>query len=342
MNEYLGVLSQEDPAFRFLSRKVIGEVLGFESNHHAFHAFDLHGQRTAIRYVDEITGVDVVLKYHGRKRLSGSRVGSSAERAERARGEFWKLIEARTLGLNSGPHLVPRPLAVSDEADYALAKEYILGEPAQDAVHRSLRQGGRTFLGLEPVVRAVAWFLKDLHSRSETDFLVDPARSLERLRTAIRSVSNSGIIGSAEQNALAERFGRWRTSDRLSGVQEVLCVGDANFSNFIQTPSGSTGHIDLEAACWGDRALDLGCIAAELKHLFLLHDLGWQSSEPFIRLFYEEYFYRGEAVRSETFDALTDRCRFFMALHELRMSRNGWLTDGHRRALALEAISCLA
>lgn len=329
-----------DPLYHFLSEDVLAEAMGLASRAHLFHITALDGTNAVFRYFDEETRADLVLKFYGRKWVDGTG-GSPQERAHNARTEFRNLIEIRTLGFNGGPHLVPRPYGVSDTAELALAKDHVFGVTAQDLIHHALRSGETGLWSLGGLVGEVAWFLKDLHTRSRGVQPVQGSSAVNELDAALEDLSRLHILDPSEGASLGAIRDAWDQSGTLSRGRQVFCVRDANFSNFVRTPAGALANIDVEAAGWGDYAYDLGCVAAELKHLFLLHGRGRGASEEFIRRLYTAYFSDG-FMMSEPFEAMTERGRFFMGLFELRMARNGWLDWDYRTGLIREAIACLA
>ena len=88
-----------------------------------------------------------------------------------------------------------------------------------------------------------------------------------------------------------------------------------------------------------DRCWDLGFIAAELKHHFIWRmDDKW-AAEPFIGHFLWQY--ATNCKDSQFFYTLTRKIPLYMALGLLRIARNSWLDDQHRRNLISEAELCL-
>jgi hypothetical protein len=84
-----------------------------------------------------------------------------------------------------------------------------------------------------------------------------------------------------------------------------------------------------------DRVFDLGRIAGELKHAFL--QAGDRSAaEPFIGHFLWEYSCHFPD-RQSAFRSICSRVPFQMALTLLRIARNDWVSQDHRRRLIEEA-----
>jgi aminoglycoside phosphotransferase (APT) family kinase protein len=121
--------------------------------------------------------------------------------------------------------------------------------------------------------------------------------------------------------------------------RQVLIHGDATPTNFL-FPDGGAVALDLERLRAGDRLWDLSWVAGELKHAW-----GWRAgdflgAEGPIRHFFQAYL---EALGADS--ALTRRLLglnpFYMALAELRIARNAYLSWDYRRALLDEALRCL-
>ena len=91
---------------------------------------------------------------------------------------------------------------------------------------------------------------------------------------------------------------------------------------------------------FSDRAIDLGCIAAELKHLFYLLCGDQLASEQYIQHFYNSYADH-LSIGGDKFAILTERSRFFMGCFELRIGRNAGLDVEYRGRLIEEAEICL-
>jgi hypothetical protein len=99
--------------------------------------------------------------------------------------------------------------------------------------------------------------------------------------------------------------------------------------------------LDLERLRVADRLWDLSWVAGELKHA-----CGWRSRNPGaaegpIGFFLRAYLHTlpGEPALARRVYGLNP---FYMALAELRIARNGYLSPEHRRELVAEARRCLA
>jgi len=120
----------------------------------------------------------------------------------------------------------------------------------------------------------------------------------------------------------------------------VLVHGDATPTNFIFHPEYGITAIDLERMQSSDRVYDIGILSAELKHHFAWRIFEADAAEPFIRHFLKSYCERFLDPES-VFDSVACRNRFYMALGELRIARNDWLSWEHRKWVVDEAHRCL-
>jgi aminoglycoside phosphotransferase (APT) family kinase protein len=120
----------------------------------------------------------------------------------------------------------------------------------------------------------------------------------------------------------------------------VLIHGDATPTNFL-FPNGRAVALDLERLRVGDRLWDLSWVAGELKHAWGWRTTDFSGSEAAIRHFFRMYL-----TAAGLDPALTRRLfslnPFYMALAELRIARNLYLTRDYRRELVAEARRCLA
>jgi hypothetical protein len=179
-----------------------------------------------------------------------------------------------------------------------------------------------------------------LHTRSQEDTPVHQIRGLEYFDKIVDHLAYWKIISYEQRQRFLSLRSRWGAAHILNTGQNVLTHGDPIFPHFLCHGEHGITSIDLERLWPGDRAMDLGCVVAELKHLFYLYSNDLWASEPYIQHFYDAYFsYLPGSV--ENFSTLTSRGQFYMGCYELRISRNDWLDLGYRRALINEAESCL-
>lgn len=340
MGRYLGVLSPEEPLHEFLARDVLRGTLGFEGCAPVFDVYALTDGSTLCRYVDRQTGADVVGKFYGSKWLYGSQNGEPELRASLMWREFHNLERVRALGLDAPPRCVVRPLAASEAHGCILVEEHAPGTLLETYVREAAQsgQGGPLTARLAEVVR----FLADLHERSRKEERLgeslDPGRALHALDRYSGQLAYWKVIGEPERERLVRLGERWTGSGILAAGRQVLVHGDATPVNFIHDGEHRLTAIDLERLWPGDPAEDLGCLAAELKHLFFWYAHEPWGSEPYIRHVYGTY---ASCREGEDFGRLTERGRFHMGCVLLRIARNSWLDLDYRRRLVEIAETCL-
>ena len=115
----------------------------------------------------------------------------------------------------------------------------------------------------------------------------------------------------------------------------MLVHGDATPTNFL-FPDGRAVALDLEKLRVGDRLWDLSWVAGELKHAW-----GWRTSKLGRGRSSHRTFLPGVSGGHAGDPALARRLYslnpFYMALAELRIARNLYLTMDYRRELVAEA-----
>jgi aminoglycoside phosphotransferase (APT) family kinase protein len=118
--------------------------------------------------------------------------------------------------------------------------------------------------------------------------------------------------------------------------QQVWLHGDATPANFLFGGGMDVGAIDLERMKRGDRMFDVGRVAGELQHAFLLGTGDHQRAEPFIGHFLWEY--AGHFPDQNTaFASITERLPYYMALNLLRVARNDYIDREHAGRLVAKA-----
>ena len=336
--QYAGILSDKVSLYHFLANQVMGEVLGYHHYQPIFDVFRLDNSATVFRFADQRTFVNLVGKFYGNKWIHGQQTGDYEFRAECMQREFDNLKKLRALGLDSYPHSVVRPLSVSKAHNYVLVEEFVFGTDFDFYIREAVQWGKRD--ELQRKLTDLAWFLANLHTRSQHEAPVDQTRGLDYFDKIIDHLSYWKTISSDQRQEFLDLRNRWSASNLLNTGHNVLTHGDPIFPHFICNGEHGITSIDLERMWPGDRAMDLGCVVAELKHLFYLYSHDIWASEPYIQHFYESYF-SYLPISAEDFGILTSRGRFYMGCYELRISRNDWLDLDHRRVLINEAESCL-
>lgn len=328
MTDYLGTLSPYDPLAPLLRRAGLEAPI-------AVYRLDHTG--IAFRYESGASGLSLVGKFFGNKAPPTRHPVAPDYASMRMRQEFEALRHLRRLGLDRPPYQVVRPLAHSAAHNALLLQAYVPGQNLLPYIEGAIREGAHH--ALRARLGELARFLAELHERTRHPLQVDPLPALAYLDKLIRQLSGWGHLSPAQQGSLAALRVRWAHTSLLYEAGAVLIHGDATPANFI-FQEGVTA-IDLERLALGDRAADLGCVAAELKHFFLWMAQDEQGSEPFIEHLYESYAQQLGWAPGRL-RALTERARFYMGCTELRISRNGWLAPSYRQQLIEHALGCLA
>jgi aminoglycoside phosphotransferase len=246
-----------------------------------------------------------------------------------------RLLRER-FGMNDGAVKVVAPLGANRGLSAFLITEKAPGQTLDYYILRAIHEQQRQ--ELFDKLRYLAGFFVRLHCVSETKRAVSigPLKwYLERLLDTLTTV----LITPSDRAAL-EKYAAawWDRKEIFTADREVIVHGDATPTNFL-FDNGNITAIDLENMKWADRCLDLGFIAAELKHHFMwrMHD-GW-AAEPFIGHFLWEYaVHYGDTT---FFHTITRKIPLYMAIGLLRIARNGWLDEPYRKGLVAESQRCL-
>jgi hypothetical protein len=98
----------------------------------------------------------------------------------------------------------------------------------------------------------------------------------------------------------------------------------------------NVGAIDLERMKRGDRMFDVGRVAGELQHAFMLGAGDPHRAEPFIGHFLWEYCCHFPD-RDAAFASTTARLPYYMALNLLRVARNSYVGEDYGARLVAKA-----
>ncbi|OGP71945.1 MAG: hypothetical protein A2Y80_06290 [Deltaproteobacteria bacterium RBG_13_58_19] len=251
--------------------------------------------------------------------------------------EYHNYLEAPVLGLNEPGSRIPRLLGHCPEMRLGLLLEAIPGPDLDSLLARAAGPEGPDTL--YPYLARLARLLAFFHRRPLSASPVAPPPALDYLAKLGRQLAGQGLLASGDEQLLEKEGLAWGSLLEHFPDRQVLIHGDATPTNFL-FPDGGAVALDLERLRVGDRLWDLSWVAGELKHAW-----GWRAgdflaAEGPIRHFFQAYL---EAVGADS--ALTRRIfglnPFYMALAELRVARNAYLSWDYRRALLDEALQCL-
>jgi hypothetical protein len=254
----------------------------------------------------------------------------------RAEKEYDNLKLAREkFGMNEGDLRIVAPLGKKRELSALLVIEYGVGNTLDYYIKKAVRKQETNKLLLK--LRYLSRFLVKLHRNSESERHPSadlPHKYLNKLTGSLKAY----LLDDKEVSHIKELSAPWWSRVEAYSDYEVMVHGDATPTNFLFYHEKVTG-IDLEKMKWADRCWDLGFLAAELKHNFLVENKSTWDSEPFIRHLLLEY---AAGFRDlDMFKDTTHRLPLYMALGLLRIARNEWLGDKHRHKLVDEAKLCL-
>jgi Phosphotransferase enzyme family len=318
--KYVGYVAGRDPLHDFLTG-IIRDRMGVHEPRPAYRAFRLSGSNEVYGYKEESSGAKVICKFYG------SRFGW-------ARQEYEGLETLRRYKLVGSPHHVIRPLGLSRDINGLLAVEYYSGEQFSHAIARATRHRDDAHLYWR--LKALAYFLATQHNRTANGATVDfdpDCRYFDRLLGQLR---NADRIGQWDVDELAWLRDLWRERPRMWQDRQVWLHGDATPANFLFGQGLDVAAIDLERMKRGDRMFDVGRVAGELQHAFMSSVGDRHRAEPFIGHFLWEYSCHFPD-RQRTFESITARLPFYMALNLLRIARNGYIDDDYGGRLVGQA-----
>jgi aminoglycoside phosphotransferase len=252
--------------------------------------------------------------------------------------EYDNYRQLPVLGLDNGRRLVPRLLGRCPANSLGLLLEAVPGPDLDHFILNACQHGDQDSLArsLEKLAQLLAVF----HSRPIPASPVSPDSALAYLDKVLGQLQMAGLLTRGDFQALSAERAWWERRFRDFADVPALVHGDATPTNFI-FPDGRAVALDLEKMRCGDRLWDLSWVAGELKHAWGWRTQGFAGAEGTI-----SYFFRAYLTALPLDPALMTRVYslnpFYMALAELRIARNLYLTWDYRRELVREARRCLA
>ncbi|MFP5259449.1 MAG: phosphotransferase [Acidobacteriota bacterium] len=332
MRQYLGHLSAHDPLHGYL-RDVILPQLAASDCEPRWRVYRVSPASDVYLYEDKWTQARMVGKFYACARgLNGSLAPQTAENERR------NLDFARSLGLDAPPDYVVRPLGVNPGLGDLLVIEHVAGEQLDAVIEAAACQdkNDRLYRKLSGLAR----FFARLHNATAGPERVDFGRTQGYFGRVVAYLASHGGITERRARRLRELGQAYAGRAVMWQDVQVTVHGDATPSNFLFGRGQDVFAIDLERMHRDDRIYDVGRLCGELKHCFQLMTGDAGRAEPFIGHFLWEY--AGHFPdRAQTFAALTARLPFHLGLTLLRIARNAWLDEGHRKHLVREAKAIL-
>jgi aminoglycoside phosphotransferase (APT) family kinase protein len=187
-------------------------------------------------------------------------------------------------------------------------------------------------------VSRLAELLACFHTRPLPREEVSPEPALAYFQKLRGQLQDQGLLSPAEAEAFAREGQAWEEILWGYADVQVLLHGDATPTNFL-FPDSRAVAVDLERLRPGDRLFDLSWVAGELRHAWGWRGQDFGESEAAIQCFFGAYLAAlpGDAGLARRIFAINP---FYMALAELRIARNDFLSWDYRRALIHEAMCC--
>jgi hypothetical protein len=250
--------------------------------------------------------------------------------------EYRNYLAAPGWGLTDAG-LIPRLVGQSPGLRLGLLLEGIPG-PDLDHYLSEAAQGRGVEACLQKMAK-LAELLAFFHTRPLPcqHVAAEPALTyFQKLRGQLQA---QGLLSPEEVEALAEESRLWGIRLGAYVDRQVLLHGDATPTNFL-FPDGRVIAVDLERLRPGDRLFDLSWVAGELRHAWGWRGRDFGESEAVIQYFFRSYLgaLPGDVDLTKRIYTLNP---LYMALAELRIARNSYLSWEYRRDLVAEAQRCL-
>jgi aminoglycoside phosphotransferase (APT) family kinase protein len=325
--KYVGYLAGHDPLHGFLC-EIIRDRMGVREQRPEFRVFRLCGSNEVYAYQEKHSDSKIICKFYGR------RYEDLDKAYWMARQEYEALETLRRYNLVGSPHHVIRPLGLSRDINGMLAVEYYSGEEFSQAIVRATQHhdDGHLYRRLT----ALAYFLATQHIRTANGAAVDFGPDCRYFDTLVGRLVKAHRIGPPDVDELSSLRDRWRDRPEMWQDQQVWLHGDATPANFLFGRGLDVAAIDLERMKRGDRVFDVGRVAGELQHAFMRNCGDKYRAEPFIGHFLWEYCCHFPD-RQRTFESVTARVPYYMALNLLRIARNDYIGRGYGGRLVTQA-----
>ncbi len=321
---------QYDPALNTELRRVLKDSQGIALNRGEVAQERLKASRPVYRFTFGDHSLAVVGKFFS----------SYPELTSQDRGlinEYNAYLQSPALGLTGSVSCLPRLLGCHPHVQLGLLLEHVPGADLDQYLAKAAHPDGLMILcdRLEKLAGLLAFF----HSRPLTPKPVSPRPVLQYSHKLQRQLQAAGLLSQGELAALREELLAWEILLAKYSDYQVLVHGDATPTNFL-FPDGRAVALDLERLRMADRLFDLSWVAGEIKHAWGWRFQDFYGSEAPIRHFFQVY---SNVLPAD--GELTQRIfrlnPFYMALAELRIARNAYLSWDYRRALIDEALRCL-
>jgi Phosphotransferase enzyme family len=326
--EYVGRLSADDPLHDFLGR-ILRDQLRLGDRTPKYRVFRLSGTHEVYGYQDKYSHARIICKFYGSRFKSDPGLGAIV-----AQQESDNLDTLRGYNLVGSPHHVVRPLGVRPDINCVLAVEHYSGEILGHAIRRATHHHDDAHLFWR--LKALAYFLCTQHNRTANGSNIDFNVECDYFDAIVNVLFETGRIGHRDVEEFSWLRDLWRGRARMWQDRQVWLHGDVTPGNFLFGTGMHVGAIDLERMRRGDRVFDVGRLAGELQHAFMVITGRKSRAEPFIRHFYHEYSSHFPDP-SIAFESITARGPFYMGLNLMRIARNDYISESYGERLVRQA-----
>lgn len=327
--KYLGLLQTNDPLYGYLKHDIQPQLTGFMENP-SYSVYELSGSNLVFLYEENHSHTKVIGKY-----FYSERDENKEEAAQKLEKEYANLEKSRLFGFDGAPFYIARPLGRNSDLGELLIVEYCEGELLSSVITRSFKENDNSLLFDK--LRILAHFLATLHNRSAIRENVDFSSACKYMKKVIRQCKS--LLKEEETSYFMECCENWKNKPEMWEDCQVWVHGDATPENFMFSGEDALETFDMERCMYADRVFDIGRIAGELKHFFLMNYSDKFAAEPFIGHFLWEYATHFPD-RDAAFHSITQRVPFYMGVTLLRIARNFWLDRDYRLQLKDEAKKC--
>ncbi|NTY60182.1 phosphotransferase [Mycolicibacterium sphagni] len=293
----------------------------------AFRAFRLDGSNEVYAYEEKRTRARIICKFYG-ARYGSDRASGMAYR------EFDSLQRLRGYDLVGSPHHVIRPLGVDPDINGVIALEFYPGEQFSQAITRCITGNDSAHLFWR--LKALGYFLATQHNRTANGKTVDFDDDCRYFGQLVSKLYRIQRIGQWDVDELLWLQALWHERPAMWQDRQVWLHGDATPANFLFGHGLDVAAIDLERMRRGDRMFDVGRVAGELQHAFMLGTGSSKRAEPFLGHFLWEYSCHFPD-RRQAFDSITARLPYYMAMNLLRIARNEYISQEYGERLVRKA-----
>lgn len=328
---YLGHLSHQDHLYDYLKYDVMPQ-LGVHGNV-GFRVFKLNGSNDVYLYEEKHSLKKVIGKFFCSNGTSKEQANRKLER------EFHHLELIRYYGMDGrGPHYVAKPLGKNHDLNELLVEEYCDGELFSHVIERAILTNDKNLLYSK--LTALAYFLSKLHNNTVNDYHVDFDETTAYMNSLNIKLYNQNLIDDHELKYFYYLRDSWSENANMWEDRQTLVHGDATPENFLFGDNLYVMTFDLERLRRSDRLYDVGRVAGELAHFFMIFTNNRYNAEPFIGHFLWEYSCHFPD-RKRAFESISRRVAFFMGINFLRIARNDYLGWEYRKRLIAEGKECL-